>query len=162
MPLKRTEKNDTLFRYLDIIQYEPMRLFAEEAIMTYGNQKKLIEANKVADVMMGMMDKKHLLCENANQAFVEIMITSALLHNLFYDGSLHSVFYARERLTPLAKEKGLQDVAAKQIFKNIEAQFGDDMPVEGCRPNASTPTELFVWAVWFVSEFSGRGKKMPC
>jgi len=162
MPLKRTEKDDTLFRYLDIIQYAPLKEFTEEALMTYGTKKHLLVANKVIDVMMEMMKKKNLLSSNTSQAFVEIMLSSALLHNLFYNGSLHSVFFARERLTPLAREKGVPEMSVMQIFQLIEAQFGDDIAIEACRPRPSHPTELFAWAVWFVEEYNSTGKKMPC
>ena len=160
MPIKR-EKNEKLFRYVDTITYAPLKAFAENAVTLYSSEKRLNEANEVIDVMMAMLKKKNLLNANGSQAFVEIMVVAGLVHNLFYDGSLHSVFYARERLTPLAKEHEVPEMALNQILQAVEGQFGDDMPIEACRPNPSTPIELFAWAVWFVEEYQHDGKLMP-
>lgn len=161
MPIKRTKENEELFRYVNDISFEPLKAFVSQALKCYSNKKRLKEANEVLDVMMAMLKKQNLLSANANQAFVDIMIAAGLVHNMFYDGSLHSVFYARERLNDLADECKVPEAAKDQIFQAVEAQFGNDMPVKACRPNPSTPLELFAWACWFVEEYQHHNKIMP-
>ena len=100
------------------------------------------------------MKKKNQITEHGSQAFVEILVAASLTHNMFYDGTLPSLFEAREKLTPIADAVKLPENGRDAIFQAIEAQLGDDMPVMACRPIPSTPTELFVWAVWFMKEYN--------
>lgn len=163
--MKKVNKNNAetiLEKEIKGISFEPIREFTAEALKQYGTEEKAETAKEVHAVMMAMLEKKHLLSANASQAFVDLMVSAALLHNLFYDGTLHSVFMARETLTPLAIGKKVPEQAYKQIFTAIEAQFGDDIDVEACRPNPATPNELFAWAVWFVEEYPADSHKaMP-
>lgn len=137
-------------RHLNNIKIKEIKEFVIQSYAQYGSFHNLKHANKVADVLIDMLKKKKQITEHGSQTFVEILLAATLLHNLFYDGTLPSIFEAREKLTPIADSVELPENGRDAIFQAIEAQLGDDMPVVACRPIPSTPTDLFVWAVWFV------------
>lgn len=141
-------------RHFNELKLEEVREFLIRSLSQYSSAEKLTEANKVTDVMVGMLKKKKQISDNGTQAFIEILIAAALVHNMFYDGTIPSLFEAREKLAPIADEVKLPENGRDAIFQAIEAQLGDDMPVSTCRPIPSTPTELFAWAVWFVKEYN--------
>ena len=160
---KKIEETD-LGKYLKSMQIKGFQDFSFSAVMQYGTEEKLAEANKVIEVLHGMMRKKHLLGNNNSTVFVAMMETAAFIHNLFVpegDVTLEDklqhwsyVFRAREILEPLAETCGIDVQLIPQIFQTVEAQLGDDLPVDRCRPVPNTPIELFAWAVWFVEEFN--------
>ena len=141
-----------LGKYLNKITDKGMKQFCEETILNYGSEQKLKTANKVASVCLGLLKKKKLLSTQYANALCDIMIVASLLHNVWYDGSVTSLFRAREECLETAKEL-IDPRYVEQIFQTIESQLGDDTPVEKCRPTPSTPIELFSWAVWFVEEY---------
>lgn len=141
-------------RHFNKLKLDEVREFLIQSLSKYSSTEKLAEANKVTDVLIGMLKKKNQITEHGSQAFVEILVAASLTHNMFYDGTLPSLFEAREKLTPIADAVKLPENGRDAIFQAIEAQLGDDMPVMACRPIPSTPTELFVWAVWFMKEYN--------
>lgn len=141
-----------LGKYLNKITDKGMKQFCEETILNYGSEQKLQTANKVASVCLGLLKKKKLLSTQYANALCDIMIVASLLHNVWYDGSVTSLFKAREECFETAKNL-IDSRYVEQIFQTIEAQLGDDTPVEKCCPTPSTPIELFSWAVWFVEEY---------
>ena len=118
---------------------------------------KLEEANKVLDVMIGMLKKKKQLRTLDEAAvWIDVVIAAGLIHNLFYDGSITSLFKAREVLTDKAKEYKVPDNAISAMFQTVECQLGDDTPIPGCIPVSSTPNELFAWSCWFAKEYDNK------
>lgn len=140
-------------RHFNNLKLPEVREFLILSLSEYGTEDKLFEANKIADVMIGMLRKMKQITEHGSQTFVEIMVASALVHNLFYDGTASSLFKAREILLPIAKKAGLPENGSDGIFQAVEAQLGHDTPVPVCKPIPGTPTEMFAWAVWFVKEY---------
>ena len=114
---------------------------------------KLKEANNVIEVVEQMLKKKKQISENNVQSFVVVIFAAGLLHNMFYDGSITSLFLAREKLEPLARKYNIPDNYIEALFQTIEAQLGEDTPVPQCKPIPNSPTELFAWACWFVKEY---------
>lgn len=151
---------DEIGRHITGLTLEELKQFVLHTYRIYGSTNKLNEANQIIDVMLAMLKKRKQITENGSQAFVEIMIVAALLHHLFYDGTLASIFEAREKLTSIAQVCNVPENGYNAVFQAIECQLGDDMPVVSCRPIPSTPNELFAWAIWFVCELHG-GKEMP-
>ena len=162
--LKEDNSNLSLhdLRYINMISENSIYQFVIESLSRYGNKTKLLKANKVLDNFIAKLKKKKQIKEGEIfQIWIQVMIAAALLHNLFYNGTLHSIFLAREKLTSIAKECMVPENGAGAIFVAIEAQLGDDMPIDGCRPVPGTPNELLVWSIWEVTENITRPKKMP-
>ena len=153
--------DENMRRHITAIKEPALNEFVVRALDEYGSVDKLEEGNDVADVMMAMLKKRKQVHEGEPlQVWIEVMIAAALLHNLFYEGTVTSLFAAREKLTPLAKECKVHTNAYYSIFQAIECQLGDDTPIESCRPVPSTPNEIFAWACWFVEELHGC-KEIP-
>lgn len=107
-----------------------------------------------------MFTKMKQMNENTRPVWIDILRSAAYLHNLFYDGSLQSVFKAREVLMPLAIKHEVAINGISALFQSIEGQLGEDMPVEACQVKGESPSRIFMWAVWFVEEYNGS-KMMP-
>lgn len=142
------------YTVLDMIKIDQLSDFTVMCINAYGSEEKLTEANKVGDITIQMLMKKNLINKNAQQSFVDIMLSAALLHNLFYDGEdLTTLFKARQILDPIAEEQNIPQEVRNALYQTIEAQLGEATPVPLCKPAPNSPTELFSWAVWFAKEY---------
>lgn len=148
--------NDEMGHNIMAIHTPELQDFVKKALDEYGNTNKLNIANQVADILLAMLKKRKQIQDGEDyKPWVEVMLAAALLHNLFYDATLTSLFMAREKLQPLADACKVPQNASYSIFQAIECQLGDDTPIESCRPIPSTPNELFAWACWFVEELHG-------
>ena len=148
--------NDEMGHNIVAINTPELQDFVKKALDVYSNTNKLNIANQVADILLAMLKKRKQITDGENfKPWVEVMIAAALLHNLFYDATLTSLFMAREKLQPFADECNVPQNASYSIFQAIECQLGDDTPIESCRPIPSTPNELFAWSCWFVEELHG-------
>ena len=129
--------------------------FVKRALDLRGSKKQVEEANKMLDLLLAMLRKRKQIVEGVPQpVWVDVMLAAGLLHNLYYEDTVTSLFMAREKLQPIADACNVPGNAAYSIFQAIECQLGDDTPIESCRPVPSTPNELFAWARWFVHEYS--------
>ena len=146
--------------YLEQIKTPSVHDFTVEAIKTYGDAEKFHEAAKVICVLEAILTKMKQMNENSRPVWVEVLVSAAYLHNLFYDGSLPSIFEAREKLSPIAQKYEVPINATSLIFQAIEGQLGADMPVESCQPQGDSPNSKFAWACWYVEELNGV-KPMP-
>lgn len=136
--------------------------FTIEALNVYGSETTIEEANKVGDVILQILKKKKLIQEGFHQTFVDVLLCSALLHNLFFDSSKavkdaalewENIFTARRILEPRAWNMGIERVVTDAIFTTIESQLGEDTPVTVCIAKPNTPTELFATACWVAKEY---------
>ena len=151
------ENHDT---YLSTFTDPILKSFTVKSLERYGSKKKFKEAEKVINVMIAMFTKMKQTNEQNRPLWVELLMSAAYLHNLFYNGTLVSVFQAREKLMPIAKEVNLPINGASLIFQAIEGQLGEDMPVESCQVKGDSPNRIFAWSCWFVEEYNGN-KRMP-
>ncbi len=143
------------------LQIEALKKFVVKSISLYGDTNKLNEANNILGLLMRMLEKRHIFVNQQNATYFELLKAAVLIHNLFYNGTLASLFEAREKLTPIAFEFGLPaHEAVNPIFEAVEGQLGADTPVPKCMPMPGQPVDLMAEACWFVSELHG-GKKMP-
>ena len=150
--------------YTDALKVQSVKDFVGKSLETYGSDDKFEVANKVAEVVYQMLAKRKLINEYTDQTFVDYMLASCLLHNLFVDSnkvltgeeSWTDVFVAREKLLPIADEVMLPNSAVEAIFSPIEGQLGPDMPVISSVPKPGTPTELIADAIWFVKEYKSE------
>lgn len=142
------------YAVLNMIKIEPLNDFTVMCVNAYGSDEKLAEANKVGDIVIQMLMKKNLINQNAQQSFVDILLSAAILHNLFYDSEdITTLFKARQMLDPVAEEQNIPQEVRNALFQTIEAQLGEETPVPLCKPAVNSPTELFAWAVWFAKEY---------
>lgn len=141
-------------RHLSALK-EPFSTFVREAIIRYGSAEKLNEANRVADFLLARLKKRGMYEDPRNAEWVAITYTAALVHNLFYDGSITSLFLARQELKAIAEEVQMQDNHFEFICQHIEGQLGDDCPVAMCKVKDDSPQGILALARWFVVELGG-------
>lgn len=140
--------------YTDKIIVKELKKFTEEALAAYGSPEKLAVGNKVASIIYQMMRKRRFAKESHHEVHVDVLLVSALLHNLFFDPNDYTTLYmARVKLEDLSAECEIRASLADLIFDTIESQLGEDTLVAGSKPKPNTPQELFATAVWFVTEY---------
>lgn len=144
--------------YINSIKIDGLREFVKDSLLKYGNTNSLLEANRVIELLEKMLIKKKQIVNSIEQSFVEVLKVAALVHNLFFDGSITSLFMAREKLMPIAKEHKIPDNYINSIFQAVECQLGEDTPVPQCKPIPGTPMELFSWSCWYIEELYGNKK----
>lgn len=145
------------YKYFDKISLEEIKNFTAYALSEYGSEEKLAKANKVAAVVIDLLKEKGLLNENANQVFVDVLIASCLMHNLFIEkNNWVSLFYARKTLEDKAEDFGVTKNLSDAVFQTIEAQMWDASPVPLIKPSPNTPTELLAIAVWIVNNIENN------
>lgn len=138
---------------IEKIKIPEIKNFTIESLVRHGDGSSTEVAEKVAEVVYAQLEEKGLINEQANQSFVDVIISAALLHDLFKTEEWVSIFDARRYLTEVAERVELPESAQNAIFESIEAQLGDKTPIAKLRPQPGTPTELFAYAVWFVNKY---------
>lgn len=138
---------------IENIKIPEIKNFTVESLVRYGDGEASPTAEKVAEVLYAQLEEKGLVQEHANQSFIDVVISAALLHDLFRTEEWISIFDARRYLTEIAEKVELPESAQNAIFETIEAQLGDKTPIAKLRPQPGTPTELFAYAVWFVRKY---------
>ena len=152
--LDRILANKSFSEYLDMIKMPEIKSFTRKSIELYGDKEKLARANHVTHIVVEYLRKRKMLA-GVQLQWVDLIISASLLHNLFYDGSLTSLFLAREKLTKVGKECKIPVNGLEPIFQAIEGQLGADMPVPGCQPNMDSPSGILANACWFAEELCG-------
>lgn len=137
-----------------------LKEFTEKSVEIYGSPKKIEQAEKVIDVLLAMLKKMKQVNDQNIPVWVGVLVSAAYIHNLFYDGTLASVFAPREKLMSIIRECEVPINASSMIFQAVEGQLAEDMPVESCQPRGDSPNRIFAWACWFVEEYNGD-KKLP-
>ena len=77
---------------ISLIEDEKLRNFVIETLERYGDAIKFDEAEEVIDVMLAMLTKMKQTNREHMPVWVGVMIAAAYIHNLFYDGTLSSLF----------------------------------------------------------------------
>ena len=146
-------ENEEINNHLKSIKIIALRNFVEESLLKYGTIEKYKQANQVVDLLYKMLIKKKQIVNGVEQSFVDVLKVAGFIHNLFYNNTVSSLFLAREKLLPLAKDKyKIPDNYINSIFQAVECQLGEDTPVPQCKPIPGTPTELFAWSCWLVKQ----------
>ena len=149
------ERGAAHYKFIDMINIDQLHDFTVEMLNQHGTQENLEEANQVADVLIQLLKKKGLMDGQTHQSFIDVLLTSTMLHNLFTDKEdWTSLYNARYIMEPVAREEfKINKQVTDAIFQTIEAQLGDESPVPASRPQPNTPTELFAYCVWFIKEY---------
>jgi hypothetical protein len=83
---------------------------------------------------------------------------AALLHNIYYDTSVTSLFKAREEFTSIGRNSELYENGAvpdnvlDAVFQAIEEQEGDVGEIAKLKPLAGSPSDLLAISIW-MAEF---------
>lgn len=149
-------------KYINAIKIDGLKDFVKESLLKYGDTNKVLKANTVTELLEKMLIKKKQINKNSKiePSFFDVLRVASLLHNLFYNGTMSSLFLAREKLLPIANKLHIPDNYINSIFQTIECQLGEDTPIPQCKPVPGTPMELFAWSCWYIEELHGN-KKMP-
>lgn len=130
---------------------ETIKKVISYAISVYGTKEKLVLSEKAADIVSQMLTEYGFITATTRLAWVDYTIAAVYIHNLFTeDNDWTSVFDARKNLTCTFYSEEVPEQVCTQIFKLVEAQYGEKMPVEMCRPIKNSPAELFFWAIWIA------------
>lgn len=155
--------NDDIIYINWLSNYESLFTLTTQVLTKYGSVEKIKEAEQVIDVFIHMLYRKNQIQKNDINnlpSWVAVAITAGYLHNVFYDGTLVSLFKCRQEVSILAKELNIPVNGIAAMFQMVEGQLGDRTPVESCIPQDSSPSGLFAWACWFVTEYQ-KEKPLP-
>lgn len=147
--------------YIDYIKDSKIRQFTIKAIEKFGSDLKTERANKIAEYVEDKLKKQRFVINSPQHTlWIDLLLSATMLHNLFYDDTLVSIFVAREKLTSIGYNIGLSVESLEPIFQAIEGQLGENMPVPACRVNPNSPSGILAEACWAVEERFGE-KVMP-
>lgn len=126
------------------------------AISEYGTKRKLAFSEKVADVLSQMLAEYKLVTPTTRLPWIDCTIAAAYIHNIFTaDDDWTTIFDARLKLKKAFDDLNVDERLYNEIFRLVEAQYGENTPVEVCRPLKNSPGELFFWSVWFTKQLLG-------
>ena len=145
------------YRLIKRFNIEELADLTIDILNTCTDEERLERANKVGDLVMFMLEEKGLVKPGVQQTFVDILITSCLLHNII-DVTFENwnvVYEIRKIIMKQAKEGSynIPESALEMICDTIEGQLGERMPIKGSRPNPNTPGELFTLAVAIIYRY---------
>lgn len=146
------DKEDNL-RYLNFIAVEDLRTFITKCYEKAGKDINDIEyENTVCQILIDHLIRRGLLDTTAHQNFVDLLLTSAFLHNVFFDEEdvISSVLKARIEFDEIAEEMEFPDQIREAIWQGIEEQLGDATPVQKLKPSPNTPQELLAECIFIT------------
>jgi hypothetical protein len=153
-------------KYLEMLKYTeevegPLYEFTKSALMEYGNEELLADAEKVCDVLWKMLDNKGIYTPGQRQTVIDVLLAAGLLHNLFFNykdyvsgasNDWEQLFIARKLMHQPGLDAGLSEEILNATFSAIESQLGAQTPLKSLKPSFGTPTENFATAMWIVYE----------
>lgn len=112
---------------------------------------------KLIQVLLDALINRNILSDYVHSNAVDLIIISALLHNVYVDKDhiCTTLFKAREEFLPIAKEGDFRKIPRdllEIIFDTIERQFGEQSPLKEFIPKPGMTTDLFATCVWLVRE----------
>lgn len=150
------DKED-IFRYLNFIAVEDLISLIKKCYEKAGKDLSNIEyENKVCEVLIDHLIRRGLLDTQAHQNFVDLLLTSAFLHNLYFDEEdvIFSILKARVELDSIAEEMGLPEQIREAIWQGVEEQLGDATPVKKLKPSPNTPQELLAECIFIAKNLN--------
>jgi hypothetical protein len=115
--------------------------------------------NLVCEILLDYLIRKgHYVPDVSRGIVVDTLLMAALLHNIYYDTSVTSLFKAREEFTPIGRDKDLYsngpvpDTVLDAVFQAIEEQEGDIGEIAKLKPLAGSPSDLLAISIW-MAEF---------
>lgn len=147
----------TAMTYIEKIHIKPLRLFVEESLSQYGTSPKLKKANKVADIVWQKFEYLGYITESVQQQFVDITIAACLIHNLFYtEDDITTILKHRTKLADIAALVEIDAKLLPLVYELVEAQLGENHPVQKLKPSGNSPAATIAEAVWQVNSYKSR------
>lgn len=153
------DDNDKLIADYSLIKcfkIEPLADLVIDILNECSDEDKLVNANKVGDLVLFMLRERGLLTDDVQQTYVDILIASCLLYNIVEvtEDNWNDVYQIRNIITRHAKNHlSIPSSAIEMMCDTIEGQLGEKMPIKGSRPNPNTPGELFTLAVAIINKY---------
>lgn len=145
---------DSVDKFFNFIQED---VFKEFLIKCYDKVDKDLNdveyENKVCEILLDHLITRGLLDVNAgHQVFVDCLLVSVFLHNLFFDEKdiIGSVMKARIEFSDIAEELQLPEQIQEAIWDGIESQLGDATPVKKLKPSPNTPQSLLADCIYIT------------
>jgi hypothetical protein len=115
--------------------------------------------NLVCEILMDYLIRKgHYIPDVSRGIVVDTLLMAALLHNIYYDTTVTSLFRARKEFTPIGRNSELYengpvpDNVLDAVFQAIEEQEGDVGEIAKLKPLAGSPSDLLAISIW-MAEF---------
>lgn len=115
--------------------------------------------NLVCEILLDYLIRKGHYVPNVSRGIVvDTLLMAALLHNIYYDTSITSLFKAREEFTSIGRNSELYENGAvpdnvlDAVFQAIEEQEGDVGEIAKLKPLAGSPSDLLAISIW-MAEF---------
>lgn len=140
-------------RYFEFIAVEDLKNFITKCYEKAGKDINDIEyENMVCKILIDHLIRRGLLDTEAHQNFVDLLLTSAFLHNLYFDEKdiVCSLLKARTELDPIAQEHNIPEQIREAIWQGVEEQLGDATPVKKLKPSPNTPQELLAECIFIT------------
>lgn len=137
---------------LEFITTPELLDFVGNLLEEHGSDDKADFADAVSYNLEQILTRKKLLVPGVQQMFIEVLFAASAVHNLFYDGTVTSLFKLREIVNANKERFNMEVVEA--VLQTVEAQLGDETPVPLCKPTTNSPTEIFALAVWIAKNYT--------
>ena len=143
---------DNYDKYLNFI--DPA--FKEYILKCYEHANKRIEEaeyeNKVCEILIDLLVRGGFLNSSGKQIFIDLLITSAYLHSVYFDERdlVMSIVKPRAEFLPIATSLDMPDQYTDAIFEAIESQLGPATPIRACKPGVNTPQETLAYAIYIA------------
>lgn len=140
-------------RTLNSIEDKTFREFIKEFIGKYSNDQKIIEANKIGDILLALLDRERKIQPGIYERFVDILLGAALIHNIFYDrNDITTLLLLRKTIYEQDIPYDIREMIEGAI-QICESQDGKFSALQKLIPNEMSMEKLFSEAVWINNNF---------
>lgn len=108
--------------------------------------------NKVCEIVIDHLIRGGFLNSKGKQIFVDLLLVSAFLHNVYFDEKdlVTSITKPRAVFMPVAESLDMPEQYTDAIFEAIESQLGPATPIRACKPGANTPQEVLANCIYIT------------
>jgi hypothetical protein len=136
---------------VELIQDKSLYEYSKVLVDRYGSEENEVDAAEVTKWLLFLLKNDGLIAENSHQLFVDVLLVSAIAHNLTYkygEEEFANLFKTRKLLGDLNEELGhiVQETYLESVYQAYEGQLGKDHPMVLLIPNPNTPGAHFALA----------------
>lgn len=153
-------KGENNHKYLNFID-PAFKEFIEKCYNhAQADLEKIEYENKVCEIVIDHLIRGGFLNSKGRQIFVDLLLTSAFLHSLYFDEKdlVTSITKPRAEFLQIAEELNMPEQYTDAIFEAIEAQLGAATPIRACKPGANTPQEVLSESIFIARMLYKWGK----
>lgn len=147
------ELTSNIAEALNLFSNPNLHDFVKDVIEEFGTQEKAEKAAKVTLWCKNILEHYNLISHSVEQTFIDVMYTSAMIHNVFYDpNDLTTLLKARAVLWDHELMADIPETYKNAILEGIEFQLGQRAPTASLRPNRDTPQAIIALAIFIVDK----------